>query len=161
MKKLSRLSAFALFMFIITPVAIAGGHKKDVVDTAAANKQFSTLVTAVKAAGLVETLKSKGPFTVFAPTNDAFAALPKGTVESLLEPENTNKLVAILKHHVVSGKVMASDVSGKKLSRATVNGTKINIDGTSGVTVSGAKVITADLVTTNGVIHVIDKVLLP
>ena len=161
MKKLSRLSAFAVVMFLVTPVAIAGGHKKDVVGTAAANEQFSTLVTAVKAAGLVETLKSKGPFTVFAPTNDAFAALPKGTVENLLKPENKNKLAAILKHHVVSGKVMASDVSGKKISQATVNGTKINIDGTSGVTVSGAKVISADLVTTNGVIHVIDKVLLP
>ena len=161
MKKLSRFSAFAVFMFLVTPVAIAGGHKKDVVGTAAANEQFSTLVTAVKAAGLVETLKSKGPFTVFAPTNDAFAALPKGTVENLLKPENKNKLAAILKHHVVSGKVMASDVSGKKFSQATVNGTKINIDGTSGVTVSGAKVISADLVTTNGVIHVIDKVLLP
>ena len=148
-------------MFLVTPVAIAGGHKKDVVGTAAANEQFSTLVTAVKAAGLVETLKSKGPFTVFAPTNDAFAALPKGTVENLLKPENKNKLAAILKHHVVSGKVMASDVSGKKFPQATVNGTKINIDGTSGVTVSGAKVISADLVTTNGVIHVIDKVLLP
>ena len=161
MKKLSRFSAFAVVMFLVTPVAIAGGHKKDVVGTAAANEQFSTLVTAVKAAGLVETLKSKGPFTVFAPTNDAFAALPKGTVENLLKPENKNKLAAILKHHVVSGKVMASDVSGKKLSQATVNGTKINIDGTSGVTVNGAKVISADLVTTNGVIHVIDKVLLP
>ena len=161
MKKLSRFSAFAVVMFLVTPVAIAGGHKKDVVGTAAANEQFSTLVTAVKAAGLVETLKSKGPFTVFAPTNDAFAALPKGTVENLLKPENKNKLAAILKHHVVSGKVMASDVSGKKFSQATVNGTKINIDGLSGVTVSGAKVISADLVTTNGVIHVIDKVLLP
>ena len=161
MNKLSRFSAFAVVMFLVTPVAIAGGHKKDVVGTAAANEQFSTLVTAVKAAGLVETLKSKGPFTVFAPTNDAFAALPKGTVENLLKPENKNKLAAILKHHVVSGKVMASDVSGKKLSQATVNGTKINIDGTSGVTVSGAKVISADLITTNGVIHVIDKVLLP
>ena len=161
MKKLSRFSAFAVFIFLVTPVTIAGGHKKDVVDTAAANGKFSTLVTAVKAAGLVETLKSKGPFTVFAPTNDAFAALPKGTVENLLKPENKNKLAAILKHHVVSGKVMASDVSGKKFPQATVNGTKINIDGTSGVKVSGAKVISADLVTTNGVIHVIDKVLLP
>ena len=161
MNKLSRFSAFAVVMFLVTPVAIAGGHKKDVVDTAAANEQFSTLVTAVKAAGLVETLKSKGPFTVFAPTNDAFAALPKGTVENLLKPENKNKLAAILKHHVVSGKVMASDVSGKKFPQATVNGTKINIDGTSGVTVSGAKVISADLVTTNCVIHVINKVLLP
>ena len=161
MNKLSWFSAFAVVMFLVTPVAIAGGHKKDVVGTAAANEQFSTLVTAVKAAGLVETLKSKGPFTVFAPTNDAFAALPKGTVENLLKPENKNKLAAILKHHVVSGKVMASDVSGKKFSQATVNGTKINIDGLSGVTVSGAKVISADLVTTNGVIHVINKVLLP
>ena len=150
-----------MFVLFIAPVAIAGGHKKDIVDTAASNKQFSTLVAAVKAAGLVETLKSSGPFTVFAPTNEAFAALPKGTLESLLKPENKNKLAAILKHHVVSGKVMASDVSGKKLSPVTVNGTKIDIDGTSGVTVSDAKVVSADLITTNGVIHVIDKVLLP
>ncbi len=161
MKKFGRLNFFAVVMIFIAPVAIAGGHKKDIVDTAASNKQFSTLVAAVKAAGLVDTLKSSGPFTVFAPTNEAFAALPKGTLESLLKPENKTKLAAILKHHVVSGKVLASDVTGKKLSQATVNGTKIDIDGTSGVTVSGAKVISADLGTTNGVIHVIDKVLLP
>ena len=161
MKKFGRLNFFAVVMIFIAPIAIAGGHKKDIVDTAASNKQFSTLVAAVKAAGLVDTLKSSGPFTVFAPTNAAFAALPKGTLESLLKPENKTKLAAILKHHVVSGKVLASDVTGKKLSQATVNGTKIDIDGTSGVTVSGAKVISADLGTTNGVIHVIDKVLLP
>ena len=161
MKKFGRLNFFAVVMIFIAPIAIAGGHKKDIVDTAASNKQFSTLVAAVKAAGLVDTLKSSGPFTVFAPTNEAFAALPKGTLESLLKPENKTKLAAILKHHVVSGKVLASDVTGKKLSQATVNGTKIDIDGTSGVTVSGAKVISADLGTTNGVIHVIDKVLLP
>ena len=161
MNKFGRISIFTVFMLFVAPVAIAGGHKKDIVDTAASNKQFSTLVAAVKAAGLVETLKSSGPFTVFAPTNEAFAALKKGTLESLLKPENKNKLAAILKHHVVSGQVMASDVTGKKLSPATVNGTKIDIDGTSGVTVSGAKVVSADLITTNGVIHVIDKVLLP
>ena len=161
MKKFGRLNFFAVVMIFIAPIAIAGGHKKDIVDTAASNKQFSTLVAAVKAAGLVDTLKSSGPFTVFAPTNEAFAALPKGTLESLLKPENKTKLAAILKHHVVSGKVLASDVTGKKLSQATVNGTKIDIDGTSGVTVSGAKVVSPDLITTNGVIHVIDKVLLP
>ena len=161
MNKFGRISVFTVFMLFVAPVAIAGGHKKDIGDTAASNTPFSTLVAAVKAAGLVETLKSSGPFTVFAPTNEAFAALPKGTLESLLKPENKNKLAAILKHHVVSGKVMASNVTGKKLSPATVNGTKIDIDGTSGVTVSGAKVVSADLITTNGVIHVIDKVLLP
>ena len=161
MKNVLRLSAVAALLLIISPVAEAGGHKKDIVDTAASNKVFSTLVAAVKAAGLVETLKSRGPFTVFAPTNEAFAALPPGTVENLLKPENKNKLAGILKHHVVTGKVMAADVVGKKVSQNTVNGTKIDIDGTSGVVVSGATVVSADVIATNGVIHVINKVLLP
>ena len=161
MKQLLRLSTLVVFMIALAPIANAGGHKKDIVDTAASNKLFTTLVTAVKAAGLVETLKSSGPFTVFAPTNEAFAALPAGTVESLLKPENKNKLATILKHHVVSGKVMAADLTGKKISQSTVNGTKINIDGTSGVLVSGATVVSADIEADNGVIHVINKVLLP
>ncbi|MAH84490.1 MAG: hypothetical protein CBB68_09190 [Rhodospirillaceae bacterium TMED8] len=161
MKQVLRLSTLMVCMLIVMPVANAGGHKKDIVATAMSNPLFSTLVAAVKGAGLVDTLKSKGPFTVFAPTNEAFAALPAGTVENLLKPENKTKLIAILKHHVVSGKVMAADVSGKKFSQVTVNGTKLDIDGTTGVLVSGANVVSADVVATNGVIHVINKVLLP
>ena len=161
MKKLFRLGTLIVSMLLVAPVVSAGGHKKDIVDTAASNQAFTTLVAAVKAAGLVETLKSRGPFTVFAPTNEAFSKLPAGTVENLLKPENKNKLTAILKHHVVSGKVMAADVTGKKLSQATVNGTNLDIDGMSGVLISGANVVSADVIATNGVIHVIDKVLLP
>ena len=161
MKKLFRLGTLIVSMLLVAPVVNADGHKKDIVDTAASNQAFTTLVAAVKAAGLVKTLKSRGPFTVFAPTNEAFSKLPAGTVENLLKPENKNKLTAILKHHVVSGKVMAVDVTGKKLLQATVNGTNLDIDGTSGVLISGANVVSADVIATNGVIHVIDKVLLP
>ena len=161
MKKLFRLGTLIVSMLLVAPVVNADGHKKDIVDTAASNHAFTTLVAAVKAAGLVKTLKSRGPFTVFAPTNEAFSKLPAGTVENLLKPENKNKLTAILKHHVVSGKVMAVDVTGKKLLQATVNGTNLDIDGTSGVLISGANVVSADVIATNGVIHVIDKVLLP
>lgn len=134
---------------------------KDIVDTAVANDQFSTLVAAVKAAGLVDTLKGDGPFTVFAPTNDAFAKLPAGTVESLLKPENKDQLVAVLTYHVVPGKVMSGDLAGKKLSTATVQGGDVDIDATNGVTVDGAMVIAADIMTDNGVIHAIDTVILP
>jgi uncharacterized surface protein with fasciclin (FAS1) repeats len=133
----------------------------DIVDTAVAAGSFKTLVAAVTAAGLVETLKGAGPFTVFAPSDEAFAKLPAGTVESLVLPENKAKLAAILTLHVMSGKVMAADVSGKKLTPASVNGEALHVDGTSGVTVNGAKVVTADIACTNGVIHVIDTVLLP
>jgi uncharacterized surface protein with fasciclin (FAS1) repeats len=133
----------------------------DIVDTAVSAGQFKTLVAAVTAAGLVDTLKSKGPFTVFAPTDAAFAKLPAGTVESLLKPENKSKLVAILTYHVVPGKVMSADIAGKKLSVATVQGGKINVNAMSGVMINGAKVISADIAASNGVIHVIDKVILP
>lgn len=148
---------------VLPAYAVAGGHgmKKDIVDVAVSNGSFNTLVAAAKAGGLVETLKSKGPFTVFAPTDAAFAALPKGTVETLLKPENKAKLVAILKHHVLAGAVPSEAIAGKKLSPATVNGTKLNIDATNGVTVSGAKVVIADVKASNGIIHVIDKVLIP
>ncbi len=134
---------------------------KTIVDIAAGNEDFSTLVAAVKAAGLVETLSSKGPFTVFAPTNDAFNKLPKGTVESLLKPENKDKLISILKYHVVSGKVMAADVV--KLDEAkTVQGQSVKIStGSDGVTVNKSKVVKTDIEASNGVIHVIDSVLLP
>jgi uncharacterized surface protein with fasciclin (FAS1) repeats len=130
----------------------------DIVDTAIAAGSFKTLVTAVKAAGLVDTLKSKGPFTVFAPTDEAFAKLPKGTVEGLLE--DIPKLKAILTYHVVAGKVMAADVVKLK-SAKTVQGQEVTIDASKGVKVNDATVTKADIVTDNGVIHVIDKVLLP
>ena len=133
----------------------------DIVDTAVAAGSFKTLVAAVTAAGLVDTLKGAGPFTVFAPSDDAFAKLPAGTVESLVKPENKAKLAAILTLHVMAGKVMAADVAGKKLSPASVNGEALHVDGTNGVTVNGAHVTTADIDCTNGVIHVIDAVLLP
>ena len=133
----------------------------DIVDTAVAAGSFKTLVAAVTAAGLVETLKGAGPFTVFAPSDDAFAKLPVGTVESLVLPENKAKLTSILTLHVMSGKVMAADVTGQKLSPASVNGEALHVDGTHGVTVNGATVVTADIDCTNGVIHVIDAVLMP
>jgi uncharacterized surface protein with fasciclin (FAS1) repeats len=133
----------------------------DIVDTAVAAGSFSTLVAAVTAAGLVDTLKSAGPFTVFAPTDDAFAALPVGTVEDLVKPENKDKLTAILLLHVLPGKVMAADVSGQVMDPPTAGGDTVHVDGTNGVTVNGAKVVTADIGCSNGVIHVIDAVLLP
>jgi len=133
----------------------------DIVDTAAANGKFGTLVAAVKAAGLVETLKGAGPFTVFAPTDDAFARLPAGTVEDLLKPENKAKLVKILTYHVLPGKVMAADVAGKTMHVKTVEGSDVAVDATSGVKVDGATVVIADVAATNGVIHAIDHVIMP
>lgn len=135
--------------------------KADIVDTAVSAGSFNTLVAAVKAAGLVDTLKGDGPFTVFAPTDEAFAKLPEGTVASLLEDANRDQLVAILTYHVVSGKVMAADLAGKTMDVPTVNGANISVDGTDGVTVNGASVVTADVEASNGVIHVIDTVLMP
>ena len=133
---------------------------KDIVAVAAGNGSFNTLVAAVKAAGLVETLQGTGPFTVFAPTDEAFAKLPKGTVEDLLKPENKEKLVAILTYHVVAGKVMAADV--KTMKAKTVNGQSLDVKVTDGaVTVDNAKVVKADVAASNGVIHVIDTVVLP
>lgn len=132
----------------------------DIVDTAVAAGSFTTLVAAVTAAGLGETLKGAGPFTVFAPSDDAFAKLPAGTVESLVKPENKDKLTSILTLHVVPGKVMAADITGP-LQPASVNGEKLNITTDGGVTVNGAKVTAADVEASNGVIHVIDTVLLP
>ena len=138
----------------------ADDHKKDIVDIAAGNDDFSTLVAAVKAGGLVETLKGDGPFTVFAPTNEAFAKLPEGTVESLLKPENKDKLVAILTYHVVAGKVMAADVATGEVE--TVNGQKAALKVTAkGVTIDNATITATDIVGSNGVIHVIDTVILP
>ena len=133
----------------------------DIVDTAVSAGTFKTLVAAVKAAGLVDTLKGAGPFTVFAPSDAAFAKLPAGTVETLIKPENKAKLAGILKFHVLPGKVMAADVAGKTLSPASVQGEALKVNGTHGVTVNGAKVTSADIGCTNGVIHVIDTVIMP
>ncbi len=133
----------------------------DIVDIAASNGNFNTLVAAVTAAGLVDTLKSEGPFTVFAPTDAAFAALPAGTVDSLLLPENKDQLVAILTYHVVPGAVTSDQLAGQHLDVATVNGAEVRVNGSNGVKVNDATVTTADIIASNGVIHVIDSVLLP
>ncbi len=153
------LIAVAVSTFAIH--AQAGGMKKDIVDTAVSAGQFKTLVAAVKAAGLVDTLKGKGPFTVFAPTDAAFAKLPKGTVEDLLKPENKAKLVSILTYHVVPGSVMSKSIAGKKAMVKTVQGSELKVDAMKGVMIDNAKVIKADIETSNGVIHVIDTVVLP
>jgi len=140
--------------------AIADGHSKDIVNTAAAAGSFGTLLAAAEAAGLVETLKGEGPFTVFAPTDDAFAALPEGTVASLLLPENKGQLVSILTYHVVPGKVMSTDLVDD-MEAPTVQGGTLTIDLDNGVMVEAATVTAADIEASNGVIHVIDMVILP
>lgn len=160
---LRRLAAVAA-----TVIAIAVGSasayaadNKDIVDTAVAAGQFKTLAAALTAAGLVDTLKGPGPFTVFAPTDAAFAKLPAGTVDTLLKPESKAKLTAILTYHVVAGKVMAADVVKLKEAK-TVNGAMVAVKVDGGkVMINNAKVTTADIATSNGVIHVIDTVLLP
>lgn len=153
----------ALTLLLGSSLALAANHgeKKDIVDTAVEAGSFSTLVAAVKAADLVDTLKGEGPFTVFAPTDDAFAKLPDGTVENLLKPENQDQLKAILTYHVVPGSVMAADAM--KLDNATtVQGSDITIK-TMGdkVMINDATVVQADIKASNGVIHVIDTVLMP
>ena len=167
-KKVLTIGAGALIVigFTSSITALAAGDysakaKSDIVDTAVATGQFNTLAAALEAADLVSTLKSDGPFTVFAPTDDAFAKLPAGTVETLLKPENRDQLVAILTYHVVPGKVMANDVVN--ISEATtVNGSEIAIKVTEGgVRINNATVVAADVDASNGVIHVIDTVILP
>jgi uncharacterized surface protein with fasciclin (FAS1) repeats len=138
----------------------AEAQSKDIVDTAVAAGSFKTLAAALEAADLVGTLKGKGPFTVFAPTDEAFAKLPPGTVESLLKPENRDKLRRILTYHVVSGKVMAADAMKLRSAKA-VSGDTLSIAAMNGVTIDNARVIKADVAASNGVIHVIDTVLLP
>lgn len=139
----------------------ASAMSKDIVDTAAGAGQFKTLVAAVEAAALVDTLKGDGPFTVFAPTDEAFAKLPDGTVDDLLKPENKDKLIAILTYHVVPGKIMSGDISGKSTEVKTVQGDMLSVDATNGVKVDEAKVVKADIDASNGVIHVIDTVVMP
>jgi len=161
--KMNRLLPF----IALAITAVCGGcakadstSRKDIVAVASGAGNFSTLVTAIKAAGLVETLQGPGPFTVFAPTDAAFAKLPQGTLEDLLKPENKAKLAGILTYHVVPGKVMAADV--KTMMAKTVNGQELDIKVTDGaVTVNNAKVTKTDIAAKNGVIHVIDSVLMP
>ena len=154
----------ALMALVFATGASRAGEmaQADIVDTAVSAGQFNTLVAAVKAAGLVDTLKGDGPFTVFAPTDEAFAKLPAGTVEALLKPENKDQLVSILTYHVVPGKVMSRDVIAKRVRANTVQGGEIVVDGVSGVFVnSSAQVIAADIEASNGVIHVVEDVILP
>ena len=154
------------FRFIVAGAAMMAAllgpslaRAADIVDTAVAAGSFNTLVTAVKAAGLVGTLKGKGPYTVFAPNDAAFAKLPPGTVESLLK--NKKKLATILKYHVVAGRVKAADIAGKTLKVPTAAGLPVNVEGSLGVRVNDANVIQPDIGASNGVIHVIDTVLIP
>jgi uncharacterized surface protein with fasciclin (FAS1) repeats len=162
MKHLLMAGLLVFGSFAATPALAADHHAtKDIVATAVSAGSFNTLVAAVKAAGLVETLKGPGPFTVFAPTDEAFAKLPAGTLESLLKPENKAKLAGILTYHVVAGKVMAKDVVNLKEAK-TVNGQSAQISVNGGkVMVDKAKVVKTDIATSNGVIHVIDTVILP
>ena len=157
-RTLALASVFALPLAISATTAEAA----DIVDTAVAAGSFETLVAAVQAADLVDVLKGEGPFTVFAPTDEAFAALPEGTVENLLLPENRDQLVSILTYHVVPGEVMAKDAEGASVDLETVQGASVTVDGTGEtVTVNGATVIDADITADNGVIHVIDAVIMP
>ena len=160
MKRIAAITALALTLVTISAFA-RGMARKDIVDTAVAAGSFKTLAAALQAADLVDTLKSKGPFTVFAPTDAAFAKLPAGTVESLLKPENKEKLRTILLYHVVPGSVRAAQVV-KLTSATTANGQAVSIkSGKHGVIVGGARVVKTDIAASNGVIHVIDTVLLP
>ncbi len=168
--KTTKLIAFTLTAIVAVSAAIAGFAKPvnqmDIVDTAVSAKSFKTLVAAVKAAGLVDALKGPGPFTVFAPTDAAFAKLEKskpGTIAMLLKPENKSKLAAILTYHVVSGKFMAADVVKLKNGTLvkTLNGKSIKVRNQHGVLVDSSKVVKTDITCSNGVIHVIDTVLLP
>jgi uncharacterized surface protein with fasciclin (FAS1) repeats len=155
-----------LMMGLTTATLVSLGsvpsYAADIVDTAVKAGQFNTLAAALKAAGLIDTLKGSGPFTVFAPTDAAFAKLPAGTVDNLLKPENKAKLVQILTYHVVPGKIMSANLAGKKTDAKTVEGRNISIDATmGGVKVDNAKVVSADVAADNGVIHVIDTVVIP
>ncbi len=164
-KLLKEMSA-AIVLTLFATLAQAGGHMAakqapgDIVDVAVGAGTFNTLVAAVKAADLVGALKGEGPLTVFAPTDDAFAALPAGTVENLLKPENKAQLQAVLLYHVVPGKVMSADLSGT-VNAETLQGSTVQIIVDKGVTINGANVVAADVAASNGVIHVIDAVILP
>ena len=149
-----------MIMSIFFIALSANAQKKNIVEIAAGTESLTTLVTAVKAAGLAETLQSEGPFTVFAPTNDAFAALPEGTLEKLLRPENKDKLVQVLTYHVIPAKIMSGDLkTGMKAK--TASGEDIMVDLSKGVMINNATVKKADIKATNGVVHIVDQVILP
>jgi uncharacterized surface protein with fasciclin (FAS1) repeats len=159
-------SAVAGLMILAGSMAMTAPARAadDIVDTAVKAGSFGTLVAAVKAAGLVDTLKGKGPFTVFAPTDEAFAKLPKGTVESLLKPENKKKLTSILTYHVLPGRYDAKRITGAKAKQygvKSVQGSEVKVDLRKGVKVSGANVTKTDIAASNGIIHVIDTVIMP
>lgn len=159
---MAALLSLGVAMPVMAESHMTHAAKADIVDTAVAAGSFKTLTAALGAAGLVDTLKGTGPFTVFAPTDAAFAKLPAGTVESLLKPENKDKLVSILTYHVLPGKVLSKDIKGKSLSPATVQGSTVLVNAKkSTVMVGNAKVTKVDIMATNGVIHVIDTVLMP
>jgi uncharacterized surface protein with fasciclin (FAS1) repeats len=160
MKKSLLIAAAFVGTLVATPTVVLADAGKTIVGVASEAGQFKTLVAAVKAADLVETLNGAGPFTVFAPTDDAFAKLPAGTVEDLLKPENKAKLKAVLTYHVIPGKIMAADVKTSNVK--TVNGKEVAVKAADGkVTIGGANVVKADVAASNGVIHVIDNVLIP
>jgi transforming growth factor-beta-induced protein len=160
-KMLKSVTVAAAMGVMVLAATTARAQEKDIVDTAVAAGSFKTLAAALTAGDLVQTLKGKGPFTVFAPTDEAFAKLPAGTLADLLKPENKAKLVSILTYHVVPGKVMASQVTGLK-SAKTVNGQSVTIAVMDGkVMIDKAQVVTTDIAASNGVIHVLDTVLLP
>ena len=142
-------------------IGAASATSKNIVETAVQSGKFNTLVAALNAAGLVNTLNGKGPFTVLAPSDTAFSKLPAGTVDGLLMPENKAKLVSILAYHVIPGKIMSGDIVGKKISVKTVQGSEVSVDAMYGVKINNSNVVSADIAATNGVIHVIDKVLIP
>ena len=155
------VTSIAVTALVTVTAGQAQAQNRDIVDTAVASGQFNTLAAALKAAGLIETLKGAGPFTVFAPTDAAFAKLPKGTVEDLLKPENKAKLTAILTYHVVPGKVMAADVMRVKDAKTVQGGSlKVNTGGGK-VMVDNANVVKTDIAASNGVIHIIDSVVMP
>jgi uncharacterized surface protein with fasciclin (FAS1) repeats len=164
-RNLARRGVLGLAVITVAAALVAPAPafaRGDIVETAQSAGQFRTLLAAASAAGLAPTLKGRGPFTVFAPTDRAFAALPAGTVENLLKPENRGQLRAILAYHVVPGQVLAADVDGKRVHARTVNGAQVSVNGKgAGVTVNRARVVTADVRASNGVIHVIDRVLIP
>lgn len=151
----------SIYAVAILAVSSFAANAANIVETAKAAGQFNTLLTAATAAGLAPVLAGKGPFTVFAPTDAAFAKLPKGTVETLLKPQNKKKLASILKYHVVAGEIGSGDIKPGATHVKTVNGQSVSVKKRGGVRVNGANVVTADVKADNGVIHVIDKVLLP
>ncbi len=155
------ITSFIMTLAIVALVQFnSQAQDKNIVELAVGTDALSTLVTAVKAGGLVETLSGDGPFTVFAPTNDAFAALPEGTLASLLKPENKDQLVAVLTYHVVAGNVKSTDLSDGMKAK-TVQGEEVTVDLSSGAKINGATVVNADIMASNGVVHVIDQVILP